>query len=54
MAQTIAEKLDRQFPARCSICGQPLKRTEPHWNICPRCGHDNTGTEEWLIQKTRR
>jgi rubrerythrin len=52
--ETTAERLNRTHPVRCDICGTPLDRTRRRWNLCPTCGHDNTGPEAHLIHRLRQ
>lgn len=59
---TIAERLDRESPATCHICGTAMPRFDDGkvkpfavWRVCPnpQCRHDNIGLEAGLIRNYR-
>lgn len=53
---TIAERLDKMFPAKCTACGQPVKRTDTKSGKleCKTCGLDQYSAEAYAILRYRR
>ena len=50
MGETIAQRLDREFPAHCDVCGTCMLRSSGRgWAVCRKCGHDNLGPEAKLV-----
>lgn len=57
--ETIGERLDRLYPAKCYACGTPYKRTDAKWHdhasriFCKACGLDQTSAEAGSIARYR-
>ncbi|HEV2417295.1 MAG TPA: hypothetical protein VGX94_05795 [Terriglobia bacterium] len=49
---TIGERIDRESPQQCLICGQTVSVVRD-WPVCPACNFDQTCPEAYAIRKAR-